>query len=479
MACLNDSRRPARSTTAGLLCGLALLLGACGGGGGANEVPPPTVGARLDSTFGDGGAFELSRADFSSVQAQGDSVIVDETGRLLVAGWTAPLTAVGPEKAVFVRVLATGILDTTFASGGTFLDPLGDNRPHEGRWAFAATAGRIALVMNSPQACIGVPQPPPPCATLPSQVDAMRLLPNGARDADYGTVAFGPMIEFGSLAEPGGAVVILGGFAGTSGTGIALRRLLSTAGFDAAFAENADAALHCPEISERFFHTATMARLASGKFLVARKNTANSPGEAIRTCIMRLNADGTLDASFGTAGRTYLDGDAQSGANFVAVLERPDGGAALVLNQAVSGGERFGTIAWLTTGGAIDTSRGSGGITRPIALGAITSAAMQTDGKIVLSGWPFDPQSGLSQPFGYDRPRLLRLGAAGTPDASFGPAGDGVLPLVAAGRLLHPSHVTIARDGTIYVAGFTGSANVRAGSGEATRLAVAKVVDAR
>ena len=242
---------------------------------------------------------------------------------------------------------------------------------------------------------------------------------------------------------------------------------------DAAFGNNADAALLCPGLPYNSFHVATMARLAGGKLLVARKNTSSSAGNPIRTCITRLNADGTLDAGWGAGGRVYLDGAMQAGAGFVALLEGGDGGIALVLTENVVGRERFGSIAWLTAAGDVDTSRGAAGITSPLALGAVTAAAMQPDGRLVLAGWPYDAASpSITGPFAYDRPRLLRLDAAGNPDTTFG--ADGVATLVSQGRFMHPVHIALGADGSIFAAGFT-AANILAGGGEASRLAVAKV----
>lgn len=457
---------------------LAASLAGCGGGGGS-DVPAPTVRAgQLEPTFGNGGVFELTSAAFAAVQARANSITVDTTGRLLVAGWTAPLPAVGPADALFVRVLASGALDSTFGTDGTVRAPMGGHRPSEGRWAFPAASGGATLVQTSPATCakIGLPPPPPPCNQfLPSQVDVLRLLPDGTRDGVFGTTGFGPMQDAESRLQPDGSVVVLGIFSGVPQTGIALRRIDANGRPDFAFGDNADVALRCPELPTNSFHVATMAGLGSGKFLVARKNTSSSAGNPIRACITRLNADGTLDASWGAGGRMYIDGAVQTGASLVALLERSDGGVALVLNENVVGRECFGAIAWLTADGAVDTSRGVAGVTSPIALGAITAAAMQADGKIVLSGWPYDAASAnVTDPFAYDRPRLLRLDAAGQPDTAFGAAGDGVAMLVSAGRFVHPMHIALAADGSIFVAGFT-AVNIRAGSGEASRLAVAKL----
>lgn len=459
--------------------GLVVPLAGCGGGGGGSEPPEPAVRAgQFDVAFGNAGLFELSTAAFANTQTRANSVAVDTAGRLLLAGWTAPLSAVSPAEALVVRLLSTGTLDASFASTGTLLAPFGDSRPSDGRWAFPVAGGGVIFVQATPAACAKIVLPPPPPACnqpLPNQVDVLRLMPNGARDGAWGTTGFGPMVESESRQQADGAVVILTFFSG-AGTGVSLRRIDASGRPDSAFGEKADVALRCAELSETSFHLATMAALAIGKFLVARKNTSSSPGNPIRTCITRLNADGTLDSTYGAGGHTYLDGEPQMGASLVALLARNDGGVALVMSDNVFGRARFGSIAWLTPDGAVDTSRGVAGLTSPIPLGAVTAAAMQPDGKILLGGWPYDAASpNLGSPFFYDRPRLLRLDPAGHPDRTFGgAAGDGVAPLVVAGRFLHPMHIAFGADGSIFAAGLTG-ANALTGNGEASRLAVGKL----
>ena len=81
-------------------------------------------------------------------------------------------------------------------------------------------------------------------------------------------------------------------------------------------------------------------------------------------------------------------------------------------------------------------------ISSPVtAFSAIAAAAIPSDGRVLLAGWPFDPFSAdLLNPFGYDRPRLLRLDAAGGLDAGFGGTGDGVASLNASGRAIPYPH---------------------------------------
>ena len=475
-----------RALITAVIVGLAAALVGCGGGGGGGSgAPNPTLKAgSLDPTFGNGGVFELAATALESLQVRANSITVDAAGRLLVAGWTAPLSAASPADALVARVLPSGVVDPSFGNGGIVVTPFGGDRRSEGRWMFPAPGGGAVFVQATPAACakIVIVPPPPPCNQfLPSQIDVLRLMADGTRDGVFGTTAFGPMLEADSRLQPDGSIIVLGMFSGLTGTGLALRRVDAGGRPDAAFAGNSDAALRCPDLAEdpTYFHMGILATSGNGKILVARKNSASTAASPIRICITRLNADGTLDASWGTAGRIYVTGPLVMGVSLVAMLERSDGGMALVLNENVAGREHFGSIAWFTATGAVDAMRGAAGITSPVALGAITAAAMQADGKIVLSGWPYDPAAvnTTSSPFAYDRPRLLRLDANGLPDTTFGVAGDGVAPLVSAGRLVHPTHIALGADGSIFAAGFT-SASIMAGSGEASRLAVAKVTGA-
>jgi uncharacterized delta-60 repeat protein len=118
---------------------------------------------------------------------------------------------------------------------------------------------------------------------------------------------------------------------------------------------------------------------ADGKLVVAGYANSNTD-----FAVMRLNADGTLDTTFGSSGHTVVPlGAAQ------AIALQKDGKIVVV--------GRLGTnhlgIVRLTAAGALDTSFGSGGkLTVTVGSGTgsgsyARSVAIEADGKIVVAGY--------------------------------------------------------------------------------------------
>ena len=152
--------------------------------------------------------------------------------------------------------------------------------------------------------------------------------------------------------------------------------------------------------------------LPSGKILVV-----NESFETIwRYHFIRYNADGSLDATYGTGGKIALTGVLTG--YFNRGYRQNDGRILLV-------GTEFGNglIARLNENGTLDSSFGSSGIHRPNISqngeDGIYSAAIQPDGKIIVGG--------LATP-NFIRLFLLRYMPDGSLDPSFGVEGYIVYP---------------------------------------------------
>jgi len=103
--------------------------------------------------------------------------------------------------------------------------------------------------------------------------------------------------------------------------------------------------------------------------------------------IARLNADGTLDTTFGAKG--FVRTDFSTGSDIVYDLAKQDNGKIVAVGQALVGGNvKFG-IARYKSDGSLDTNFATGG-TKTIGFGQADNTAfgiaVQDDGKIVLTG---------------------------------------------------------------------------------------------
>ncbi len=451
--------RPAwrRRVAAALAAG---TLGACGGDGAG-----PAPAWRLDPAFGQAGIAVVPPAG-SLASAHARSLSFDESGRLLLAGSAAPAPADPPVQAVFSRLLASGAADPAFADAGSWVDSASPTLG-EGRRAFAVAGGGVQVVENQVTPC-AIP-PGPDCSVAHSQVFVRRLRSDGSVDGAWGTTSTGPMREIDSLPGPGGSLAFLASLTQASnGNNLTLRRLDSTGRPEGAFTGNADAALACPGLAYGAPHDGRLAGLADGRYLVVRTDAGAGP--ATHRCVVRLSPDGMLDATFGAGGRLTLDDPVLDGAAVVAIVALDDGGAVIVLGREAAGGPAQVFLAWLTAAGTMDLTRGTAGITGPLAsLGRAAAAAAQADGGIVLAGWP-----GLGNSIDPTRPRVVRVDARGQPDASFGEAAGGGVSLATGAWRLQPAAVAARADGSVFVAG---DAEPVAG-GPSSAMAVAKLAAA-
>ena len=145
-----------------------------------------------------------------------------------------------------------------------------------------------------------------------------------------------------------------------------------------------------------------------------------SSGSLFDFCLARYNIDGSLDSSFGSGGKVVTPLRAATQDEGVTVLIQPDGKILLAGSSGANFGSGDFAVARYTTNGSLDASFASGGIV--IASvgangGAVTSAALQPDGKVVLAGTRNSTATS-SASFA-----LLRLTTTGAIDATFGTAG--------------------------------------------------------
>ena len=163
-----------------------------------------------------------------------------------------------------------------------------------------------------------------------------------------------------------------------------------------------------------------------GKFVVVGRGGDDS-------FLLRVNADGSLDTSFGSSGIIVIPNYSYS-----SVVIQSDGkivvGGAAIIDVAVA---RYDDT------GVLDPTFGVGGITT-IDIGAtsdfINGLALQADGKILAAG-----QSGTNS-------AIIRIMSSGSPDATFG-AGGVVITTTSVSSAA--TAVAVQSDGKIVTSGYT------------------------
>jgi uncharacterized delta-60 repeat protein len=163
-------------------------------------------------------------------------------------------------------------------------------------------------------------------------------------------------------------------------------------------------------------------------------------------CVLRLMTNGVLDSSFGSNGiatTTFGTTNAEPSA----IVLQPDG--KLVVTGSLLGPNTDFAAARYNLNGSLDTSFGiNGKVATAVGAGndQNTAAALQSDGKIVLSGTSiFGPGTEIS---------LIRYNTNGTLDTSFGSFGR-VATEISPGSIDGSFGMKIQPNGRIVVAGYT------------------------
>ncbi|MFL6254843.1 MAG: delta-60 repeat domain-containing protein, partial [Pyrinomonadaceae bacterium] len=268
----------------------------------------------------------------------------------------------------------------------------------------------------------------------------------GYETADYAAV------------QPDGRIVVVGGAAQGTGPSlladVSLLRYRADGALDTAFGNGGKVILDFGNTADV---PTGVCLQADGKIIVV--GTSYSPTtEADDLVLARFNADGTPDASYGTGGRVKVNLKAPLPAYTVTALIQPDGrviaaGVVYTSNDPQPFESNFFATR-INADGTLDTTFGTQGRATVDIMGfdIVTGIALQADGRILLAGMAgVSPNTGPTPTFF----ALARLKADGTPDPTFD--GDGRLTTTFFGRDF-ANGVAVQADGKLVVAGETSRA---------------------
>jgi uncharacterized delta-60 repeat protein len=254
----------------------------------------------LDLGFGTAGIVELSTEDYPGSHF-GTSIALEPDGRIVIAGYM--------DGTMFaLRLLATGGLDNTFGNAGVYHVPA----PRHGvalQIVRAAAGGYRILTTGAP-------------------CQVVALTAAGAIDGAYGASGIvnlwspGEADSCGTLASQDDGRLLVAGSTGTAGV---VTRLLESGVPDPSFSADA-------RVASALTVVRAIAAGANGKILLG--------GSSIQgAAIMRLLADGRLDARFGNGGVTELDLPSESGSQPLIqdLVAGPDGEVLAVGGDPSSG----------------------------------------------------------------------------------------------------------------------------------------------
>ena len=386
----------------------------------------------VDRSFGTDGNVVFAPADAST---SAFAVAVAEDGRIVIGGWHWAFTESGmPYQAVVWRLLANGAPDLSFGNEGMVVIPTPAGSPvlpaiwsilplHDGSLLAAGNVGGFGVA---------------------------HLLADGQLDATFGAggvvkVAFddlgGDYATAFAIARDGDDRILLAGSgSGVTGSAVGVVARLSADGIlDAQFAS-----------AGRFVLGAGGLPLPQAAIILGIASDASdrvwlsgrgefAPYSGYSALAMRLLADGTPDPAFGSAGLVSANRHAGSDDNIAAGVLRDGHWTIGGICDPVGGPDPAFCLLRIDADGQLDTGFGDAGwVSVPLGQTIVlrnSALACGADGRCVLLGSARDPATSRRQFV------VLRVGADGTPDSTFGDSG---LARVAVPANVDGSHI-IAR----------------------------------
>ncbi len=292
-----------------------------------------------------------------------------------------------------------GDLDASFGTGGKLTTPVGPGND-EGYAVAVQSDGKILVAGLSSNGSN-------------NDFALVRYNANGSLDTSFGTAgilttAVGPGNDFGyALAlQSDGKILVAGYGHNGSNNDFALVRYNANGSLDTSFDADGKVLTAVGSGDDR---GQALALQSDGKILVAGRSSNDF-------ALVRYNANGSLDAGFGTAG--VVTTAVGSGNDFGYALALQSDGKILVAGQSHNGSNYDVALVRYNTNGSLDAGFGTAGKV-VTALGASTDGAnalaLQSDGKILVAGLS-DNGSNIDV-------ALVRYNANGSLDTSFGSAG--------------------------------------------------------
>ncbi|MBL9113650.1 MAG: cadherin-like beta sandwich domain-containing protein [Verrucomicrobiaceae bacterium] len=331
-------------------------------------------------------------------------------------------------------VAPDSVLDLTFNGTGTAVTPIGSSHEY-GRGVAVQSDGKILVAGESYNG---------------SNYDfaLVRYTEAGVLDTTFGTggkvtTAIGSSsdIAFALALQDDGGIVLAGYSYNGSNNDVALARYTATGALDTTFGVGGKVTT---QIGSGEDIARGVAVQSDGKIVVAGY-TYNGSNEDV--AVLRYNNNGTLDTSFGTAGKvtTPIGG---STADLGRQLTIQSDGKLLVVGNSHNGSNNDVILLRYTTSGALDTTFATGG-KAVTAIGTDDDygfdVAEQSDGKLVVAG--STKTAGL-----YDF-AFVRYTATGLLDTSFDGDGKASFAMGSAGGNDHAYGVAVQSDGKIIAAG--------------------------
>jgi uncharacterized delta-60 repeat protein len=366
----------------------------------------------LDPTFGIGG---MLMTDINHSTDIANAVAMQSDGKLVVVGTTYQHNDFSDEDFVVTRYNSNGTLDPSFGRGGKV------------RTDFPGLAAVPSSVVIQPDGKIVVAGGAFPLFTFAGNIEVVRYNRNGSLDTSFGdggivTTHF-PEGSYASdvALQADGKIVVAGTvfvdfvIGDSSNTDFALARYNTDGTPDDTFGNGGQVSTDFLGVEDDAFSVLIQ---PDGKIVAV--GSANDSATFYDFAAARYLSDGTLDTTFGVAGKVRTDFGDQNFDRARSAALQPDGkivAAGFAISQG--GGVQNFAVARYTSAGVLDTTFSNDGMAQ-IDFGDCCQSAnkvlLQSDGKIIVVGYANTEDS--------DSDFLLaRLSSSGALDRTFGVSG--------------------------------------------------------
>ncbi len=363
----------------------------------------------------------------SEIADSAQAVALDPNGNIVLAG------TAGSSYSVLVRLQPNGVPDPSFGGGGIFGHDL----------SVDLGDGLRALVRIAGNRYVG-------CGFFDSPGTARdfvvaRFTSNGSLDSSFNGAGFavtpfansGPGEQCNGVAVQSDEMIVSVGYTHESGPShVAITRHTASGQLDTGFGIGGKLNINAAATANGYSEAKAVLVQPDGKILVA--GFAFGPGHS-EFLLMRLNTNGTPDASFGTGGITRTAvGSSEDIAN--AMVRQPDGKIVLAGSTYAAGGQRDFALARYSVSGVLDPTFGTGGIVttaigpsddyayalvlmpwgRLVAAGSARTAVGQSPTDFALAAYNAD--GGLDRYFGVAGKRIVDVST--TSDVVYGLTSD-------------------------------------------------------
>jgi uncharacterized delta-60 repeat protein len=367
----------------------------------------------LDPTFGTGG---MLMTDINRSTDIANAVAVQADGKLVVVGTTYKQNDYSDEDFVVARYNTDGTLDNSFGSRGRV------------RTDFPGLAAVPSSVVIQPDGKIVVAGGAFPLFTFAGNFEVVRYNRNGSLDTSFGnggivTTNFPQgSYAFDVALQPDGKIIAAGTvfvnfiIGESSDTDFALARYNPDGTPDATFGNGGQVSTDFVGFEDDAFSVLIQ---PDGKIVAV--GSANDPATFYDFAAARYLSNGTIDTTFGVAGKVRTDFGDQNFDRARSAALQPDG-KIVAAGFAIShgGGVQNFAVARYASNGVLDNTFSRDGKTQ-IDFGnccqSATKVLLQSDGKIIAVG-------GSNGESSEDDFLLARLSPRGALDNTFGVAGE-------------------------------------------------------